>query len=227
MAASTINWTDIQKKAGIYGTIDMLWQYGAQYPDRLSNTTGEVCAFKGLESLGINDGHMMPADITALLYPFMLAFLAYQLSKAVFKDDEKKDDNSKEIALTVFRGITGWTMGWYVSENEDWGMWGDVAAVGVGAAATGLLSTVGYQLYNNKFGEKECKSALSVAGLTCVAGAAWLASYMAPSLVGGNKVEQEIMRSVAAPMMSFLVTAACVAIALYYDQKSAKSKIKS
>ena len=52
-----------------------------------------------------------------------------------------------------------------------------------------------------------------------VAGAAWLANSLLPELLGRNEVSKEILRSIVAPGLTLLATAACVALVLYREEK--------
>lgn len=214
----------ILRKAGAYGTIDMLWQYGCQYPDRYLLDTKAGNGYFGHE--------WMCNEVEALVYPVFLAVMAYWLAQNIFlkghaqddtdcKDynDQKKKADSFEICHTVFKGIAGWTAGYYFAQYQGWGDAATAAAVGVGAALPGLLITLGYQSWKGRLNPDKTKNAGITAFATFVAGAAWLANSWLPELLGGNELSKEILRSIIAPGLTLLATAACVGLVLYREEK--------
>jgi hypothetical protein len=214
----------ILRKAAAYGTVDMLWQYGCQYPDRylLGTKAGK----------GYFNNEWMGNDVTAMIYPVFLAVLAYWLALNVFLkghdkdytdtkayDDQMKKEDSFEICHTVFKGITGWTAGYYFAESQEWGVGATAAAVGVGAALPGLIITLGYQTWKGRLNTDKAKNAGVTAFATFIAGAIWLGNSLLPEFIGGNEFSKEILRSFVAPALTLLTTAACVGLVLYREEK--------
>lgn len=186
------------------------WQFGAQYADPWAAHYEVV------------PGYFAGNDLNAALYPLVLGLLAWQGARYFWdKKDDKREQTCYQIGRNIMYAMAGWTVAYYVAEDAEWGRWGMASAVGVGLALPSLiLNSAGYMHDPSK----HPKANIAVWGAAMfAAGFLWYVDYLIPSMIGGNEVTQECMKSIVSPAMTLLTTALCV----FWGAVEAEKRIKS